>query len=97
MKMNIIKSAMTERVEAAHWSETDTMNVLQKIREEKHLTKKRTPTVLSVTIILLLILAVTVLAGSKWGMTQWLSDNYTTEVISTAKPEIIQQAEYPPA
>ena len=71
MKTNKIKKAMDERVAATHWSETNTENVLQRIREEEHLTKKRIPTALSVAIILLLILAVTALAESKWGLIQW--------------------------
>ena len=77
--------------------ETNTENVLQRIREEEHLTKKRIPTALSVAIILLLILAVTALAESKWGLIQWFSGNNTTEAISTTKPEIVQQTECPQA
>ena len=88
---------MDERVEATRWSDINTEHVLQRIREEEHLTKKRIPTALSAAIILLLILAVTALADSKWGLMQWFSGNNTAAVISTAKPEIIQQAECPQA
>ena len=97
MKTNKIKNAMDERVEATRWSDINTEHVLQRIREEEHLTKKRIPTALSAAIILLLILAVTALADSKWGLMQWFSGNNTAAVISTAKPEIIQQAECPQA
>ena len=93
MKTNKIKKAMDERFAATCWSEINTENVLRKIREEEHLTKKRIPTALTAAIILLLILAVTALADSKWGLMQWFSGNNKTEAISTAKPEIIQQAE----
>ncbi len=86
---------MVERVESTRWSEINTENVLQKIREEEHLANKRIPTALTAAIILLLILAVTALAESKWGLMQWFSGNDTTEAISTAKPEIVQQAECP--
>ena len=97
MKTNKIKKAMDERVAATHWSETNTENVLQRIREEEHLTKKRIPTALTAAIILLLILAVTALAESKWGLIQWFSGNNTTAAISTTKPEIVQQTECPQA
>ena len=97
MKTNKVKSAMDERVEAICWSETNTKNVLQKIREEGQLTKKKIPTALSAAIILLLILVVTALAESKWGLMQWFSGNDTTEAISSAKPETVQQAECPQA
>lgn len=90
MKTNNIKNEMQKRVSSTRWSEADTFHVLQKITEEEPaVAKRRMPAALSAALVLVLLLAVTALAESQWGLLHWFSNDQPAEAIVTVKPDMI--------